>query len=188
MRQCAAGLIVVNQGEIESFVVTLQDLAPLEEMERLRAEFLGMVSHELRTLLTSIRGSPNILLDEESSLDPAEMRQLFRIIMEQSEYMRGLINNLLDVAHIETGTLPVSPEPSDVDALVNEARNTFVRNGGRHSLDIDLAPGLPLVMADQRRIVQVLGNLQSNAARHSGQSSPIEVSVRRQGLHVALSV
>ena len=177
-----------QEGEIESFVVTLQDLAPLEEMERLRAEFLGMVSHELRTPLTSIRGSANTLLDEEASLDPAEMRQFHRIIIEQSEHMRGLINNLLDVARIETGTLSVSPEPSDVTALVDEARNTFQRTGSGNTLELDIATDLPPVMADRRRIVQVLNNLLSNAARHSSASSPIGVSARRQGLHVAVSV
>ena len=177
-----------EEGETESFVVTLQDLAPLEETERLRAEFLGMVSHELRTPLSSIRGSANTLLDEEASLDPVEMRQFHRIIIEQSEHMRGLINNLLDVARIETGTLSVFPEPSDVTALVDEARSTFLRTGGGNDLDIDIAAGLPLVMADRRRIVQVLNNLLSNAARHSGASSPIGMSISRQGLHVAVSV
>ena len=160
----------------------------MEEMERLRAEFLGMVSHELRTSLPSFRGSANTLLDEESSLDPAEMRQFLRIIVEQSEHLRGLINNLLDVARIETDTLPVSLEPSDVASLVDEARNTFLRTRGRNSLDIDLAPELPLVLADRQRVVQVLDNLLSNAARHSGESSPNGVNVRRQALQVVVSV
>ncbi len=177
-----------REGEVESFVVTLQDLSPLEEIERQRAEFLGMVSHELRTPLTSIRGSANTLLEEESSLDPAESRQFVRIIMEQSEQMRGLINDLLDVARIETGALSVSPEPAEVSSLVEEARNTFQRTGGRHNLDIDLAADLPLVLADRRRVAQVLNNLLSNAARHSGSSASIGVRVRREGLHVALSV
>ena len=175
-------------GEVESYVVTLQDLAPFEEMERLRAEFLGMVSHELRTPLTSIRGSANTLLDEASSLDPAEMRQFHRIIIEQSERMRGLINNLLDVARIETGSLSVFPEPHDVASLVDEARNNFLRTGGRNSLDIELEPELPLVLADRRRVVQVLDNLFSNAAQNSSPASPIRVGVYRQGLHVVLSV
>ena len=148
-----------EEGEIESFVVTLQDLAPLEEMERHRAEFLGMVSHELRTPLTSIRGSASTLLEEESSLDPAEMRQFHRIIMEQSEHMRTLINDMLDVARIATGALSVSPEPAEVSSLVEEARNTFHRAGGRHNLDIDLAQAL----ADRRRVAQVLNNLLANA-------------------------
>ena len=101
-----------GEGEVESVVVTLQDLTPLEELERLRAEFLGMVSHELRTPLTSIKGSVDTLLEAAAELDPAEMTQFFRIIRDQSESMRHLIGDLLDVARIETGTLPVShPNP-----------------------------------------------------------------------------
>ena len=67
-------------GAVVSLVVTMQDLAPLEELERLRAEFLGMVGHELRTPLTSIKGSATTALDTEPELDPAEMREFFRII------------------------------------------------------------------------------------------------------------
>ena len=177
-----------DDGEMESFVVTIQDLTPLEEMERLRAEFLGMVSHELRTPLTSIRGSANTLLDEESHLDPAEMRQFHRIIFEQSERMRSLIGDLLDMARIEVGNLSVVPAPAEVATLVDDARNTFLGAGGRDTIRIELPAGLPLVMADRRRIIQVVNNLLSNAARHSPDTSSIELTAGRQGVHVALSV
>ena len=102
--------------------MTLQDMTPLEALERLRAEFLGMVSHELRMPLTSIRGSATALLDASPALDPAEMRQYHRIIADQADHMRELIGDLLDVARIETGALPVDPEPVEVAALVDRAR------------------------------------------------------------------
>ena len=156
-----------EEGEVVSVVVTLQDMTPLEEMERLRAEFLGMVSHELRTPLTSVKGSAATLTEAASDLDPAEMLQFFRIIGEQADYMRDLIGDLLDVARIETGELSVAPAPAEVATLVDEARSRFQSGGGRNNLRIDLSPELPLVMADGRRIIQVLGNLLSNAARHS---------------------
>ena len=177
-----------EDGDVESFVVTLQDMTPLEDMERLRAEFLGMVSHELRTPLTSIRGAATTLQEAAQDLDAAELRQFLRIIVDQSDNMRELIDDLLDVARIETGTLPVSPEPTDVARLVDRARNIFLSGWARNRLDIDLAPELPLVMADRRRIAQVIGNLLSNAARHSPQSSAIRVSAARDGVHVAVSV
>ena len=78
-----------DEGGVESVVVTMQDMTPLEETERLRAEFLGMVSHELRTPLTSIRGSATTMLDATSDLDPAEIRQFLRIIVNQADHMRG---------------------------------------------------------------------------------------------------
>ena len=177
-----------GDGEIESFVVTLQDMTPLEELERLRAEFLGMVSHELMTPLTSIRGSANTLLADESALDSVEMRQFHRIIFEQADRMRGLISELLDAARIKAGNLSVSPEPSEVATLVDEARNTFLSSGGRNNVRIEIPPGLPLVMADKRRIVQVIGNLLSNAAKHSPQTSAIRIVAAGEGVHVAVSV
>ena len=176
------------KGGIESFVVTLQDMTALEELERLRAEFLGMVSHELRTPLTSIRGSATTVLDDVSAFAPGEVRQFLRIIVEQSDRMRGLINDLLDVAHIETGSLSVDPEPADVSGLVDEARKIFLSVGSRGTLHINVPPDLPRVTADGRRIVQVLGNLLSNAARHSQDSSPIRVTAVRKDIHVAFSI
>ena len=177
-----------EEGEVVSVVVTLQDMTPLEEMERLRAEFLGMVSHELRTPLTSIKGSAATLTEVASDLDPAEMLQFFRIIGEQADYMRDLIGDLLDVARIETGELSVAPAPAEVATLVDEARSRSQSGGGRSNLRIDLSPELPLAMADGRRIVQVLNNLLTNAARNSNELSAIGVSAVREGYHVAVTV
>ena len=175
-------------GDVESVVVTMQDMTQLEEMERLRAEFLGMVSHELRMPLTSIWGSVMAMQEDAEDLDPVETRQFLRIILDQVGSMRSLIGDLLDVARIETGALPTNPEPAEVAALVDRARNTFLSSGGRNNLDIDLAADLPLVMADRRRVVQVIGNLLTNAARHSPESTAIGVSAVRDGVYVEISV
>ena len=175
-------------GTVVSLIVALQDLAPIQELERLRAQFMSMVSHELRAPLTSIKGSAATLLEASSDLDPEEMHEFFRIIVDQTDHMRGLISDLLDAGRIESGTLSVSPEPSDVGGLVDRARNTFLSGGGRHTVLIDMPPDLPPVMADRRRIAQVLNNLFSNAARHAAESSPIRVTALRDGVHVAVSV
>ena len=130
-------------GAVGSVVVTMQDLAPLDEIERLRTEFLGLVSHELRAPLTSITGSAVALLEDGPRLDPAEMREFFRIIVEQAGQMRGLISDLLDAGRIDSGTLSVATEPSELADLVERARDTFLSGGGRHAVLVDLPPGLP---------------------------------------------
>ena len=173
---------------VASVIVTMQDLAPIEELERMRAQFLGMVSHELRAPLTAIKGSAATLLEDAAELDAAEMREFHRIIHEQAGHMRGLIGALLDAGRIEAGTLSVSPEPSEVPVLVDRARTTFFSGGGRHAVLIDLPADLPWVMADRRRIVQVLGNLLANAARHAPEASPIRIAAVRDAVHVAISV
>ena len=180
--------ICSEEGEVESVVVTIQDMTPQEELARLRAEFLGMVSHELRVPLTSIKGAITTLLASSTVLDPLEMRQFYRIIDHQTDRMRDLISDLLDVTRIETGSFSVTPEPTDVASLVDEARNTFLSGGGRNTLEIDLPPDLPWVMADRRRIVQVLNNLLSNAARYSEASSAIRLTAGREDFYVGISV
>ena len=177
-----------EEGEVVSVVVTLQDMTRLVELELLRAEFLGMVSHELRAPLASIKGSATTLLRSPTSLDPAETLLFFRIIDQQADRMSDLITDLLDMARIDAGTLSVAPEPSEPGALVEEARSTFLSAGGRNNLRIDLPQGLPIVLADRRRVVQVLGNLLANAARHSPESSVIRVNAAQEGIHVAFTV
>ena len=174
--------------EVESVVVTLQDMTLVGELERLRAEFLAMVSHELRAPLTSIKGSTATLLQAASDLDPAEMLQFHRIIDEQSDYMRDLIGDLLDIARIKTGELSVAPEPVEVVRLLDEARTRSLSGGARNEVGIDLSPNLPLVMADRRRIVQVLTNLLANAVRYSQDPFAIRVSAVLEDTHVAISV
>ena len=177
-----------DEEAVESVVVTLQDMADVEELERLRAEFLAMVSHELRVPLTSIKGSASTALDPAVDPDPAVVRQFFRIIEDQADHMSGLVSDLLDVARLETGTLPVSPEPAEVAVLVDRARTAFTNARGENAVQIDIEPDLPLVVADRRRIVQVLTNLLTNASRNAPESSLIGVSAVREDVHVAISV
>ncbi|MCY3812381.1 MAG: response regulator [Gammaproteobacteria bacterium] len=176
------------EGPVESVVVTLQDLAPLRELERQRAAFLEMVSHELRAPLSAVKGSAATLVETAATLDRAEVRAFSRIIVDQADHMRGLIGDLLDAGRLDSGTLSVAPEPTQVAALVDRARNTFLAAGSGHDVLIDLAGDLPPVMADRPRVVQVLNNLLANAARHSPERSPIRVDAVRDGVRVAVSV
>ena len=180
--------IHADDGAVASVVVTMQDLAPLQELERMRAEFLAMVSHELRMPLTSIKGSTAALLGTSRQFAPAETREFIRIVDGQVDRMIDLVSELLDAGRIDTGTLSVSPEPSEVAALVDRARTTFLSGGGRHTVLIDLPPDLPRVMAGRQRVEQVLSNLLANAARQAPESSPIRVAAERDGVHVAVSV
>ncbi len=180
--------IRTEDGRVASVVVTLQDTAPMEELERMRAEFLAMVSHELRAPLAAIKGSAETALGDTFPFRQAEMVQFLRIISEQANRMSGLMNDLLDVARIETGTLVVDPLPSIVTVLLDQARNTFLSGWDRDNIHMDVAPGLPPVTADPGRIVQVLVNLLTNAAKNSPEASPLRISAVKKGDKVAISV
>ena len=175
-------------GDVVSVVVTMQDLAPLEALERQRAEFLEMVSHEMRAPLTSIKGSAATALGAAPVPPQAELIRFLRVIDSQADHMYGLIANLLDAGSIEAGTLTVAPESSSVAALVDRARNTFLSGGGRHAVLIDIPPDLPQAVADRERIVQVLGNLLSNAARNAPETSPIRIEAAHADGYIEIAV
>ena len=180
--------IRAEDGAVERLVVILQDLEPFEALARSRADFLSTVSHELRTPLAAIKGSAATALEGAREPDRAELRQFLRIVGEQADRMDGLIGDLLDAGRIGAGLIAVDPEPGELAGLVERARTAFTGAGGRHAVTVDLAPDLPRVMADPRRVVQVLDNLLTNAARHSPAASPIRVAAEQDGAHVAVSV
>ena len=174
--------------EVETLVVNVQDMTDLEDMGPSRTEFLSLVGRELREPLTFIKGAAATLRESLDSLERAEILQFLRIIESQSDRMRDLMGELQDMARIKTSAFSVAPEPTEVAALVNEARSAFLAVGQGRNIVLDLDPDLPWVMADRRRIVQVLCNLLSNAARRSPETAAIRLTGAPEGGVVALSV
>ena len=168
---------IYSEGRITGAITVIQDIAPLQEVEQLRNEFLGIVSHELKTPLTAIKGSAAIALGSKRSFDAQETRELFEIIDEQADRLRDLVDNLLDMSRIEAGTLAMSPEPLELRGLVEEVRSSFTRGMDTHEIRTELPDELPPVHADRRRLTQVLMNLLSNAVKFSPASSPITIGV-----------
>ncbi len=169
--------LLAADGVVTGAIAVIQDTTPLEEMEKLRSEFLGMVSHELMTPLTAIKGAAATALGSPRLLGTQEIRDLFQIIDEQGDRLRELVSNLLDMTRIEAGRLSVSPEPTDLGAILDKVEANFARSGGLQLLKIKVPDDLPPANADPGRIVQVFANLLSNAAKFSPTTTPIIVEV-----------
>ena len=180
--------IYAQDGTITGAVAVVQDITPLGEIERLRGEFLGMVSHEFKTPLTAIKGAAATYLGSRRSLEDEEIRELLEIVDEQSDRLRDLVDSLLDMTRIEAGVLSVRAEAADLRQLISEAQTLFARAGGPQQIILDLPEQLRPVSADRRRIAQVLGNLFSNAEKFSPPDSAIRVSVEDRDDDVAILV
>ena len=178
--------ILAEGGGVSSMVVTMQDLAPISELARQRAEFLGLVSQELLAPLSSIKGSAAAVLQDLPRLDQARTRQFFSIIEGQADQMRGLIWDLLEVARIEAGTLSLAPEPTEMAMLAGQAQSAFLEADANLSVEVDLPPDLPPVMADRQRILQLLDHLLGNISSQFPEGPAITLSARREGIHVAV--
>ena len=178
-----------EDGNPESVVATIQDITPLEEMKRQRAEFLGNVSHELRTPLTAIKGSTSTLLSSVYPPGLAETRQFLRVIDEQADLMHNLINNLVDIAQLEAGTMSVVVEPTEVADLLEEAREAHLSVGeSNRSVALEVPSDLPRVMADRRRILQVVSNILVEVSENSAGSSTVRISASASDFYVAVRV
>ena len=184
----SAAPIFSEEGEIEFVTVAIQDLSPLEEMDRMRSDFLSLVSHDLRTPLTSIKGSIAALADSIASSGSNESRQLLGIIDHQTDNMRAQINQLIDLTQIESGTLSVTPSPVSLPSMLEEERREFLRQHTGHYLEVHAPAGLPRALADRARIGQVLKALLYFAVKCSPPSSTLKVAARREDAGIATTI
>lgn len=180
--------IFSDDGEIEAAVFTFQDYTSLVDMERVRAEFLGMVSEELRMPLTTIKGSIAALADTVPASGRTEQLQLLRIINQQTDMMRSQVNSLVELTQITTGRLLISQETADISSLVKDAVKEFLSGHAGNPIEIDAPSDLPLVMADKQRVLQVLNNILFTVSRHTPELSGIHISAAVVDIYVAVSV
>lgn len=162
----------------------------LKELDRLKDDFVSTVSHELRTPLTSIRSFSEILHDHPD-LDDAQRQQFLGIVIKESERLTRLINELLDLAKIESGRLDWQMARIDATELVREAAQSIgqlFRDKGV-MLELDLPDGPLPVDADRDRLMQVLMNLLSNAVKFSpAQHGRVILAADRVGAQVEIVV
>ncbi len=155
----------------------LRDVTHEKELDRLKSQLLSTVSHELRTPLASIKGFATTLLRQDVAWDDGTRREFLAIIDQESDRLSELIGNLLDMARVEAGTLRVEPEPANLRPIVEEVVRTFSLMTSQHQFQIEMPRRLPRIMADPRRVRQVLRNLLENAVKYSPAGGPIVVAV-----------
>lgn len=152
--------------------------ARLAELDQLKTDFVSMVSHELRTPLGLIKGYTGTLLRPDVALDADTRREFLQVIDDETDRLTELVTNLLDMSRIEAGTLRIDPRPLDLgELLLACSKRLRVREPDR-ALDVEAPETLPSVLADERRIVQVVDNLLTNAARYTPPDTPILVRAR----------
>ncbi len=183
-----AAPIFSDRGEIVSIVIAIQDMTPLEDANGMRAEFLGLVSQELRTPLTTIKGSTVALAEIAKSLNSSESLQLSQIVDQQVEAMRSQINSLIDLSNIDAGTLALNVENCDFSTLVAEAVREFRRGHSGPSIHQQMPPDLPAVSVDKIRVTQMLRDLFAHAYKYSSETSTISVSARQIGSELEVSL
>ncbi|MEJ2738062.1 MAG: ATP-binding protein [Anaerolineae bacterium] len=160
----------------------------LGEANRLKAELISTLAHEMRTPLTSIKGYSTALLMEEGSFGPETQRDFLQIIDEECDTLQNLIHDILESSIIDAGLLKLEIQPVLLSRLIQDVVNDMARRAEGCRFVVDLPDRLPVVEADPERITQVLRNLLDNAVKYSPGGGLIIVRAETRPGEVVVSV
>lgn len=147
------------------------------QQERLRANLLRAISHDLRTPLTSISGNADMLMESYQDMQPETLNQVFKDIYEDSNWLINLVENLLSVTRIENGTMQIHLQPELVDDIVTESKRHMKRHLESHSLSVMQDDDMLVAKMDAKLMIQVLVNLMDNAVKHTPGGSDIQLHI-----------
>lgn len=178
---------IEDDGQAIGTGLLVRDVTQERTADAMKTQLLSTVSHELRTPLASIKGFATTLLRQDVKWDEATQRDFLRIIEEESDRLTEIIDNLLDMSQIEAGALRVVPEPIQLRKLIREVVDEMRMRTESHYFVVDLPAEMPRVMADPRRIRQVLMNLIGNAIKYTKRGQ-ITVACEVEDHHIVVSV
>lgn len=175
--------------EFAGIVMSVRDVTHEDEIARMKTEFLSTVSHELKTPLTSMKGSLQLILGRDSGLKQTD-RELLEVCFRNTNRLVQLITDILDISRLESGKIDLQLKPTNISGLVSSAMEEVAGFAAEHGVEIlnDGAEGLPNVLGDRERLIQVLTNLLSNAVQNTTAGKSVTVSGTRDGCFVRISV
>lgn len=186
--------------DIDYFLVLMDDItiehqnaeaerantASLERLNRLKSEFLSMVSHEFRTALTGIQGYSEIMATQEVAQD--EVKEFAIDINADAMRLNRMITEMLDLDRIESGRIQMHMDTVDLNLMLTEAVTRARMQTSKHQITLGLDADAPRVAADRDRLTEVVTNLLSNAIKYSPEGGEIIVTSRVKGEAVEVSV
>jgi len=175
------GQVVANR----SVVV---DITERKRLDQLKDEFIGLVSHELRSPLTVITGAVNTALTEAERLSPEETHQLLNDAALEAESLSHMLGNLLELSRIQADRLFLHAEATNTKKVIQGIVERIKRQSSSRQFVVDLPKKLPSVYADELRLERILYNLIENAIKYSPQGGEIRISARPEEEHLVIGV
>lgn len=182
LEQCAMVL------ETQHMLKLKQEIEEKARQEALRANLLRMISHDLRTPLTTISGNALLLMNSQEKLNPQKISELSQAIHEDAKWLIQLVENLLSITRIENGNMNIHFESELVEEVIEEALNHVDATITSHPLHVELENTFMMAEMDASLIVQVLINLLNNAIKHTPPSTKIIIKAFHKKEKVIIQV
>ncbi len=189
--QAHSAAVLNSEGAITGAVSILRDVSRERELDCMKNAFISRAAHELRTPLTSVMGFADLLLRQEEYgiSDPKQQREFLGRIVEKSERLSEIIDDIMDLSRAQAGrAITLDKKPCHLAKLLAHGVAPYRRNAPRHRFEILLPDPRPRLLLDRRRIEQVLENLLSNAVKYSPQGGLIRVAAVKTGPEFTVSV
>jgi len=160
----------------------------LMELDKLKSDFVSMVSHELKTPLTPMKTSAEFLLQDDP--DPETRREMLELIVRNIDRQTRMVNDMLDISRIESGNMRFRKELLDIVEIINSAIETMRKQSEEKKINIntDIPPGLTKINADKDKLIQVFVNLLSNALKFTPNGGNVEIKAFESGKYIEVYV
>ena len=177
-------------GETPRFVAIVRDITDRKYIDKMKNEFISTVSHELRTPLTSIRGSLGLITGGAVGELPEQAKEMLKIANNNTERLLLLINDILDIQKIESGQMIFKFQNLELMPFLQQVIDDNAAYGAQHGVNFVITNEIANthVFADKDRLMQVMANLLSNAAKFSPKGESVEISVAHQNDFIRISV
>lgn len=179
-----------EHGELTFGIAVYEDISARKQLDLLKNRFVSTVSHELRTPLTSIHGALGLILGNALGEPTPKIRAMLELAEQNSQRLIRLINDILDMQKIEAGQMSFQFSKVQLAPLLHNAVDQMASYAQQHKVSIVLGPVAEelWVWADSNRLMQVLANLLSNAAKFSFADSVVQLQVQQQGRQVRITI
>jgi len=181
-----AAPLVSEWGEMKGAVGAFWDMSRQAELERLKADLLAMIFHELRAPLSNLNASIEMLL--HSTLGESARQEILEIMGAQGARLTRFVQEILDVARLESNEIKLDLQPLTLGPLVREVVELFLYPVATHHFEVRVPEGLPFVWGDKDKVETILRNLISNAMNYSAEGTIITISAEEQGGGVVVTV
>jgi signal transduction histidine kinase len=178
-----------HRGTMTNIIANVRDLTRYREEQDLQKTFISVVSHELKTPVSIIKGFAGTLQRQDANWPPETTREYAAVIEEEADRLTDLIDNLLEASRLQSGTFKLNL--TDEILLPKVASDTVLRlqnQTDKHTFSIQFPENFPVVFGDERRLTQVFNNLISNAIKYSPDGGEIEISGQIHTDYVIVSV
>jgi len=186
-----ANIVPIAGGESknQSILAVLNDISELKKLDQIRKDFVANVSHELKTPLASISGFAETLMNEKGE-DKATVIEFSRIIYEEAQRLKVMINSLLELSRLEADKSEVNFQPTDIDAVLRSALNLIKHQQLPQKINLEYIPAAekPVIESDADLIIQVVSNLLDNAIKYSPEGSTVKLQLEEMEKNIKINV